>query len=195
MTQLTPEELQQARAVLDHRARWQDEDERAFVLRVIDALTEEVADLRAATKTESQELFKERAASGAIVEELQTKLVALTEQQPEPPQQESSLAQRIAAQCTCEYPYPREIWAGHHPNCVTEQPEPVDESREADRIAFAAYRMYMSDWRADGMNSLSPPLDLDELENPNTESIRLVWGQYLRRTRAAFGSITRKAGA
>lgn len=69
-------------------------------------------------------------------------VLALTEQ-PEPAQRESSLAQRIAAQCTCEYPYPREIWAGHHPNCATEQqPEPVSREeltdlagREIDRTA------------------------------------------------------------
>lgn len=62
-------------------------------------------------------------------------VLALTEQL-EPPQRESSLAQRIAAQCTCEYPYPRDIWAGHHPNCATEQqPEPVSRSELFDLVA------------------------------------------------------------
>lgn len=66
--------------------------------------------------------------SGTPVWFLARAVLALTEQL-EPVQRESSLAQRISTQCTCEYPYPREIWAGHHPNCATEQqPEPVSDT-------------------------------------------------------------------
>lgn len=32
---------------------------------------------------------------------------------------DKSLAQTISDTCTCEYPYPREIWDGHHPDCAT----------------------------------------------------------------------------
>lgn len=56
----------------------------------------------------------DREARGAwvplLAAELARAVLALTEQHPE---------------CTCEYPYPREIWDGHHSSCATEQqPEP-----------------------------------------------------------------------
>lgn len=30
---------------------------------------------------------------------------------------------RRPTECTCEYPYPREIWCGHHPHCALNQRE------------------------------------------------------------------------
>lgn len=56
--------------------------------------------------------WNERRWSDAVSYELARAVWALTEQF-EPPQRESSLAQRIAAQCTCEYP--------------SSSPEPVSE--------------------------------------------------------------------
>lgn len=55
---------------------------------------ETVAAILAALKTSADDAIRELVNIGA----------AVSEQQP--------------AQCTCEYPYPREIWDGHHPDCA-----------------------------------------------------------------------------
>lgn len=75
MAQLTPEDIRQARAILDHRVRWQDDGEygeRALVIRVLDNLIEE------------RDRFRDAAVMyAARVAELNAKL-AVTEQQPDP---------------------------------------------------------------------------------------------------------------
>jgi hypothetical protein len=98
---MTPEQIQQARELAIEVGDALGPDP-AFLACAVLALTEQLELTRARMQRVDGYMVEWRTKARDLKAEL---AVLKSEQRPT---------------CTCEYPYPREIWDGHHPNCVTE---------------------------------------------------------------------------